>query len=57
VILTALAPDPGLVLALAEGRLLQWLASDRSLSTLVAAVADDLSTLTPAQPRAPAGPL
>jgi len=44
---TALVPDPGLVLALAEGRLLQWLASDRSLSTLVAAVAGDLSTLTP----------
>lgn len=45
---TALAPDPGLVLALAEGRLLQWLASDRSLGTLVAAVAGDLSTLNPA---------
>jgi DNA-binding transcriptional regulator YbjK len=44
---TALAPDPGLVLALAEGRLLQWLASDRPLSTLVAAVAGDLSTLKP----------
>jgi len=42
---TALAPDPGLVLALAEGRLLQWLASDRSLSTLVEAVAGDLFTL------------
>lgn len=41
----ARAPDPGLVLALVEGRLLQWLASDRSLSTLVAAVAADLSTL------------
>lgn len=57
---TALTPDPGLVLALAEGRLLQWLASDRSMSTLVAAVAGDLSTLTPAtpaQPRASAGPL
>lgn len=45
---TALSTDPGLVLALAEGRLLQWLASDRSLSTLVAAVAGDLSAFTPA---------
>lgn len=45
---TALAPHPGLVLALAEGRLLQWLASDRSPSTLVTALAGDLSTLTPA---------
>jgi DNA-binding transcriptional regulator YbjK len=47
------APDPGLVLALAEGRLLQWLASDRPFNTLVAAVATDLATLTsvtPAQP-------
>ena len=47
------APDPGLVLALAEGRLLQWLASDRPLNTLVAALASDLATLasiTPGQP-------
>ena len=48
---TALALDAGLVLALAEGRLLQWLASDRSPGTLVAAVAGDLSTLTQATQR------
>ncbi len=47
------APDPGLVLALAEGRLLQWLASDRPLNTLVAAVASDLATLTSVTPERP----
>lgn len=50
------APDPGLVLALAEGRLLQWLASDRPLNTLVAAVATDLATLTSVTPARPPGP-
>ncbi|HEX7538098.1 MAG TPA: TetR family transcriptional regulator [Dermatophilaceae bacterium] len=49
------APDPGLVLALAEGRLLQWLASDRRLNTLVAAVATDLATLTSVTPARPPG--
>lgn len=49
------APDPGLVLALAEGRLLQWLASDRRLNTLVAAVATDLTTLTSVTPARPPG--
>ena len=39
------ALDPALVLALVEGRLLQWLASDRALSMLVARVAADLSSL------------
>jgi len=56
-ILTAAAPAPdaGLVLALAEGRLLQWLASDRPLDTLVAAVAADLATLTSITPARPQG--
>lgn len=47
------ATDAGLVLALAEGRLLQWLASDRPLNTLVAAVATDLATLTSVTPARP----
>ena len=56
-ILTAGAPatDAGLVLALAEGRLLQWLASDRPLDTLVAAVATDLATLSSITPERPQG--
>jgi DNA-binding transcriptional regulator YbjK len=56
-ILTAAGPAPeaGLVLALAEGRLLQWLASDRPLNTLVAAVATDLNTLTSVSPALPRG--
>jgi DNA-binding transcriptional regulator YbjK len=49
------APDEGLVLALAEGRLLQWLASERPLNTLVAAVATDLATLTAFSPGRPPG--
>jgi hypothetical protein len=44
------APEGGLVLALAEGRLLQWLASERPLNTLVASVATDLATLTAVSP-------
>lgn len=42
---TPRALDPALVLALVEGRLLQWLASDRALGMLVTTVAADLSTL------------
>ena len=51
----AAAPDAGLVLALTEGRLLQWLASDRPLDTLVAAVATDLATLRSITPERPQG--
>ncbi len=46
-ILTAMpgAIDPGFVLAVAEGRLLQWLASERALDALVDTLAADLATL------------
>jgi DNA-binding transcriptional regulator YbjK len=40
------SPDPGLVLALVEGRLLRWLATDGDTAELDALVAADLRTLT-----------
>jgi DNA-binding transcriptional regulator YbjK len=39
------SPDPGLVLALVEGRLLRWLATDGDMADLEALVAADLRTV------------
>ena len=41
------SPDPGLVLALVDGRLLRWLATDGDTAELEALVAADLRTVTP----------